>query len=432
MARGHGLADTGGRQGRRLPLRALLTGQGISLLGNTLTGLAVPWFVLETTGSASRTGLVAFAGMLPTVIGGIVGGAVVDRLGHRRTSVLADLASGATVATIPLLHATVGLAFWQLLGLVFLGALLDSPGHTARIAILPDLAARAGMPLERANAAGQTIGSVSTLVGPPVAGGLIVLLGPSNVLWLDAASFAVSAALMALAAPAGRSQRAEADRDPAQGFLAEVTEGLRLVVNDRLLRGILGPAMVINFLAAPLFGVVLPVFAARVYGEALDLGLLLAGVGAGSVVGSVAYGALGPSWSRRRTLVAAFLLSGLPFWALALTPPLPIAVALLAAVGLFLAPINPLVISAIQRRTPEALLGRVIGAVIALASVLAPLGMLTAGAALETIGVSTTLVVIAAGFLVVGASLIFNPVFAELDRPSPPTEARATEDAGSG
>ena len=410
-----GASDGGRRQ--RLPLVALLTGQGISLLGNTLTGLAVPWFVLETTGSASRTGVVAFAGMLPTVIGGVLGGTVVDRLGHRRTSVLADLASGATVATIPLLHATVGLAFWQLLALVFLGALLDTPGSTARVAILPDLADRAGISLERANAAGQTIGSVSTLLGPPMAGGLIALLGSSNVLWLDAGSFAVSAALVALAMPIGRSDRARAERDPDQGLVAEVTEGLRLVWADRLLRAILVPAMVINFLFAPLFGVVMPVFAERAYGEAFDLGLMLAGCEAGSLVGSVVYGAVGTEWSRRKTLGGAFLLVGLPFWGLALAPALPVAVGLLAVAGLLLAPINPLVISVIQRRTPEALLGRVIGAVIASTSVLAPLGMLTAGVTLEAFGVGATLVAVAVGLMVVGVRLMLNPVFAELDVP---------------
>ena len=409
-----GASDGGRRQ--RLPLVALLTGQGVSLLGNTLTGLAVPWFVLETTGSASRTGVVAFAGMLPTVIGGVLGGTVVDRLGHRRTSVLADLASGATVATIPLLHATVGLAFWQLLALVFLGALLDTPGSTARVAILPDLADRAGISLERANAAGQTIGSVSTLLGPPMAGGLIALLGSSNVLWLDAGSFAVSAALVALAMPIGRSDRARAERDPDQGLVAEVTEGLRLVWADRLLRAILVPAMVINFLFAPLFGVVMPVFAERAYGEAFDLGLMLAGFGAGSLVGSVVYGAVGTEWSRRKTLGGAFLLVGLPFWGLALAPALPVAVGLLAVAGLLLAPINPLVISVIQRRTPEALLGRVIGAVIASTSVLAPLGMLTAGVTLEAFGVGATLVAVAAGLMVVGVRLMLNQVFAELDQ----------------
>src|SRR5687767_6331705 len=116
----------------RRPLGALLAADGISQTGNMMTMLAVPWFVLETTGSAAQTGITAAVEALAIVAAGFLGGALVDRLGHKRTSVAGDLASGATVALIPLLHLTVGLAFWQLLALVFLGALLDTPGWTAR------------------------------------------------------------------------------------------------------------------------------------------------------------------------------------------------------------------------------------------------------------------------------------------------------------
>src|SRR4051794_9169653 len=91
-------------QSNRLPLYSMLTGSAISLVGNSITGLAIPWFVLVTTGSAARTGITAFAGMLPTVLGGLLGGVLVDRLGRKRTSVIADLASGGTVALIPLLY----------------------------------------------------------------------------------------------------------------------------------------------------------------------------------------------------------------------------------------------------------------------------------------------------------------------------------------
>src|SRR4051812_32359448 len=88
----------------RLPLYSMLTGSAISLVGNSVTNLAIPWFVLITTGSAARTGVTAFAGMLPTVLGGLLGGALVDRLGRKRTSVIGDLASGGTVALVPLLY----------------------------------------------------------------------------------------------------------------------------------------------------------------------------------------------------------------------------------------------------------------------------------------------------------------------------------------
>src|SRR6266511_4159534 len=102
----------------RTPLVALLTANGISQIGNTLSFLAVPWFVLETTGSPSKTGITVAVRALPVLVAGIFGGAVVDRLGYKRMSVVSDLASGLGVAAIPLLYHTTGLSFWQLLLLV--------------------------------------------------------------------------------------------------------------------------------------------------------------------------------------------------------------------------------------------------------------------------------------------------------------------------
>src|SRR5207249_3590299 len=107
----------------RLPILGLLVANTISQVGSALTFIAVPWFVLQTTGSAAKTGLTGVFEALPFIIAGIFGGTLVDRLGFKRTSILADLTSGLTVALIPLLYHTVGLAFWQLLALSFLGSL---------------------------------------------------------------------------------------------------------------------------------------------------------------------------------------------------------------------------------------------------------------------------------------------------------------------
>ena len=152
-------------------------------------------------GSAVRTGLTGAAFLLAAVMAGIFGGPVVDRMGFKRTSIVADLAGAVTVALVPLLYHTVGLLFWQLLVLVFLGGFLDAPGHTARQSLVPDLAGRAGMGIERANSAFQGIQFASLLLGPPLAGLLITLFAPGNVLWIDAATFVVSAALVATLVP---------------------------------------------------------------------------------------------------------------------------------------------------------------------------------------------------------------------------------------
>ena len=121
----------------------LFIANAISMTGNQLALLAIPWFVLATTGSAAQTGITAFFTLLPTVLATFFGGAFIDRIGFKPASIIADLASGVTVLLIPMLFAAGWLPFWLLQVLVFLGALLDAPGVTARDALLPELAAAA-------------------------------------------------------------------------------------------------------------------------------------------------------------------------------------------------------------------------------------------------------------------------------------------------
>jgi MFS family permease len=398
----------------RLPLVALLAANAISLVGNRLTALAIPWFVLETTGSAARTGLVAFAGLFPTVLALLLGGALVDRLGFKRTSILADLASGLTVAAIPLLHATVGLAFWHLLVLTFLGALLDAPGGTARESLLPDLAATGRVPLERVNGASGTIQALAGLAGPPLAGLLVVALGPSNVLWLDAATFAASALLVAALVPAPAVEALASER---AGYVAEVVTGLRFLRNDRLLLGIALIGTAVNFLAAPLFGVALPVFARDAFGTARDLGLMLAGFGLGSLAGSLLFGAVGPKLPRRPVLVGGFAVAGLSLLPLAATPPLPATVAALAVAGVGTGLINPIAGTVLQERIPPELRGRVLGAFMAGVLVAAPLGVLVAGGLIEAVGVRPLLLATGAILAAAALPIAVHPAFRGLDRP---------------
>src|SRR3990172_6102140 len=176
-----------------VPLYSLFAANAISMVGNVLANVAIPWFVLQTTGSATQTGITGFFTVLPVVLTGFFGGTLVDRLGYKRTSIIADLASGFTVALIPLLYFTIGLEFWQLMVLVFLGALLDSPGSTARNALLPELAEMAQLPIERATSLIHIIERSARLVGAPLSGLLIAWIGTENVLWLDAVSFFISA-----------------------------------------------------------------------------------------------------------------------------------------------------------------------------------------------------------------------------------------------
>jgi MFS family permease len=399
----------------RRPLLALFGANAISLTGNQLTVLAVPWFVLETTGSATRTGITAFFSILPVVLAAFFGGAVVDRLGYKRASVLSDLASGVTVALIPLLSAVDLLPFSVLLALVFLGALLDAPGATARRALLPDLAEAGGMPIERATSSVQVIQRGSHLLGAPLSGALIALLGPANVLWLDAATFAVSAALVGFAIPATRLPA------PAGGesYLASLAVGLRFIRQDRLLLAIVLTLAVTNFLDAAWLSVVAPVFAREAYGSAVSLGLMFGAAGGGSVVGALAYAAVGHRVPRRPIFVAGFILTSLPMLLLATLPPLPVAVAAQAIGGLASGPLNPIIGAVVYERIPAEMRGRILGTLTAGAWFAMPLGVLVAGFALDGVGLRPTLLAIGACYLVTTLTLVVNRAIEGMERPAP-------------
>ncbi|HEY7599546.1 MAG TPA: MFS transporter, partial [Candidatus Limnocylindrales bacterium] len=374
---------------RRVPLLALFGADAISVTGNVLALVAIPWFVLEQSGSAALTGIVAFFTTLATVLASFFGGAFVDRLGFRRMSVISDVASGISIALIPVFHWTLGgIETPLLIGLVFLGALLDAPGTAARSSMLPDVAAIAGTPLERAAGISQAIRRGATMLGAPIGGALILLVGTEGVLVVDAVSFGASALLVGLLTPAVRHAPREGAEPAARpGYVAELLAGVRFIWADRLARAIVATIMLTNFLDAPIFSVIMPVYVREVYGSAVQLGVLLGTFGGAALVSSLVFGAIGPRLPRRLTFGLAFVVAGLPFWILAVSPPFALAVAAAAVVGLAAGPINPILSTVMFERVPADMRGRVIGPLTAGAWVAMPLGMLMAGFVSEEFGV---------------------------------------------
>jgi MFS family permease len=407
----------------RVPLYALFVADTISLSGNIVALVAIPWFVLQETGSAALTGLTGFFTWLPVVFAAFFGGVVVDRLGFRTTSIVADFASAAAVAAIPALHLTVGIELWQLFVLVFLGALLDAPGATARRSLLPELVELAQMRMERATSIAQAIRQGSFLVGAPIGGLLVAVLGAPSALWVDAASFLVSAGLVGALIPAALAPIAA--REEKTGYFTDLAEGLRFVWRDRLIRAIVLTVLVTNFLDAPLASVILPVLVDSEFGSAEHLGLLLGVFGAASIVGAAAFGAIGHRLPRRRTFVVAFVLASIPYIALSTTPSLGVTLVIAAAFGIAGAPLNPILQTVGYERIPVVMRGRVLGTVTAAAYSAIPLGILGGGLLIESIGVGPTLLAIGLCYLAVTSYGLVNPAFREMEKrpePSPTVE----------
>jgi MFS family permease len=410
---------------RRAPLAGWLAAETVSLTGTRVSMVAIPWFVLTTTGSATQTGLVAFAEMTPYVVTQALGGPLIDRLGARRVCVAADAASVAAVGTIPLLHALDRLSFPLLLALVAVAGMLRGPADGAKEALIPAIVAAAEVPMERVTGMAGAIERLASTLGAAAAGVLVAAIGPAQALAVDAASFAVSALLIAGTAPrAAAAGEGETDDGP---YLTRLRAGWQFLRGDRVLVAITSMVAVTNLLDIAYMSVFVPVWAKESGGGAAVIGLLFATFSAAAVVGSVVAATIAERLPRHTTYLVAFLLVGAPrFLVLAFDVPIAAVLAVAVVGGFSTGFINPILGAVIFERIPEPLVGRVTSLNNALCWALIPFGGLAGGVTVAAIGLAPALVVFGAGYFAATMLPALLPQFREIDRrPEPATPASA-------
>lgn len=403
-----------------LPVTTMVATSFLSAVGNQMTSLAVPWFVLTLTGSAAQTGLTAAVTLLPSVFMSFFGGAIADRMNARRLSVFADVMSGTTVALVPLLYLLDVLSFPLLLLLMFLGAIFDTPGGTARSTMLPRIAEHSGISLERINSAQGVSFAISGIIGAAASGILIGVLGPTNVMWFNAATFAVSALGILLFVP-------DPGVNPPSGesLLADIRSGLRYAWNDTLVRTLIITALVINFVYSPLFGVAMPYYAKMVFDSATALGFIAASYGAGALIGSLLYGIIGDKISRRTLLMVSISLLTLPMFGMIAVPGFWVTVGIMGVCSIGSGLVNPMLSTLMMKRTPQHMLGRVMGVTQAGAMIATPLGMILVGPVIDGIGLRGTFAIVAGVLGVVFLAVLGNRALRGIDHVGEPVPQAA-------
>ena len=371
---------------RHRGLLGLLARDVVSMTGSQMTWVALPWFVLTTTGSPSRMAIVLAVESASIALFGFTLGNIVTKLGPRRTMLLADGVRAPLTAVIPILHWADALSFPLLLVLVAAISALITPSFSSKAALLPDLVGDDETRLTEANALLQGAGRITLLLGPPLGGALIAVIGATSVLVIDAVSFVVAFMLVATLVRGRWEPEPHEDRGLAAG--------IRFILRDRLLRTWGTVVVISDALWLGLFAA-LPVLVIERYGEQPEIvGLAWGAWGGGAVLGSVVAFRFVASFDR--LLVSSFGELGMiiPLWLLLVDgPPLMLAGLMLAsglANGLVNAPIHTIV----QLRTPRALRQKVWGAIIAGSAVIGPVVLLIAGPSLERVGLEETLLAI--------------------------------------
>lgn len=404
----------------------LMTAEAISLIGSRMTFVALPWLVLTTTGSATRTGVVALAEMLPYVIVCAAGGPLIDRLGARRTAVMMDLLSLLTIGSVPLLYKAGHLPFAALVGLVAIVGSARGFSDTSKRVLFPGAVADAGVNMTRATSIHDGLSRLSTLIGAPLASVAIIATDAATVLLFDAASFGLAAVLVAACV---RATVREPDDTPDLSYVGQLREGVAYVRRDRLVFAIIGMLFLTNLLDQAYTAVFVPVWAFDTYGSAAGIGLMFGSFAAGAVAGNVVYAMVAPRLPRWGPFALGFLIGGAPrFIALAVDSPFWTVIAVSVAAGLGLSVVNPILGAVLYERIPARMQARVQGLSTALAWAGIPVGSLLGGWLADQSGIRVALWVGAGVYLFATVLPFTSRVWRQMDL-SPRTRPPGRETA---
>jgi MFS family permease len=395
--------------------------------GTRLAAIAIPWFVLTTTGSALRTGVVAMAQMGPYVVSQALAGPIIDRVGARRIAILSDAVAGLAMLAVPLLFALDRLSFPLLLVLLAVYGAADGPANAAKGVLVPEVTEQARVPLERTTGLVGTVERTASTVGPAVGGFLVAAWGGPAVLWVTAGFSLIGALITTTTIPAPRQP---IERDPT-GYFQQLRAGARYIKDERLLRSIYGMILVTNLIDTATFAVLLPVWAEQTgYGPAV-IGILASALSGASIASSLTAAAIGHRLPRRMTYLIGFMIGGAPRIAiLAFDVPLAVVIGVYAIGGLGTGFLNP-IIGAIQfERIPRAMLGRVRTMGTALAWSGIPFGGVLAGVAVTGVGLAPSLLAAAAIYFVATTLPALRPEWAEMDDPAKRTSVHGDGHAG--
>jgi MFS family permease len=375
---------------RSRPLGALLVAEVLSTTGSQMTWLALPWFVLVTSGSKQMAFVIA-AEAGGYALFGIPSGSLLERLGPQRTMRVCDAVRAPLMLLVPVLHWTGDLTLPILVGLAFVLGAAGTPYGAAQRIVVAEILDEDEASVERANALLQGATRITMLAGPALAGILIAAVGAPVVLLVDAASYVVSFVLVTLLVPVARAVRTEEAED-GKGLLA----GVRYLLHDPLLRG-WTTAIVVGDASFSVLFVSIPVLVVAHYGADPRLaGAFLASWGVGAVAGNVvAYRSERIGGLRQAAPVV--LVQAAPVWALAAPVPAAAVAGALALSGIANGLVNPTLHAFLTLRPPAAVRAKALTATFTASSLGTPIALAAAALAFPAYGSRHVVAFAAAG-----------------------------------
>ena len=357
--------------------RFLWTGEGVSILGTQFHLVALPWLVLQVTGSSIALGTVLMAAAIPRALLMLVGGALTDHFSPRSMMLISNAGRGLLSTALALLIATHHIYLWHLYLIPALFGTFDALFYPAYQSILPRLLPRES--LAAGNALMQATIQTAMLVGPAPAGALIAAFSLAWAFGIDAFSFVVAVAMLVMIA----TQAGAVAQAARRNMLHSIAEGARYVNHDHPLRAFVLMACGLNLVVTGPFMVGMPLIAkgrfANWGGGSVAYGIMFSAFGAGALIGGLTAGSVRHVSRPGLFMVFVMCLIGLGMLVLGYVPWLWVCSAMMTAMGIAVGTANITNITWIQKRPEPQMLGRVMSVMMFGGLGLVPVSMAVAG-----------------------------------------------------
>ncbi len=387
----------------------LWQGQLVSQFGSQAFTIAMMFWLKHATGSATFMGVVLMVSMLPMVILSPIGGAVADQVSRRKIIIVCDLVSGLSVLSFAgmmfLVPDSTGLLLGWLFGVAIISGVVRAFFTPAIAAAIPSL-----VPEDKvaaANSLNESSTEISTLLGQGIGGVLYRVLGAPVLFLIDGITYLVSAlSEMFIKIPQTLPDEPVTWRDARRKMGDDLRAGLGFILKRRGMRNLMITAAVINFFAMPFF-VLLPFYVEDSLASTTDwYGYLLAGFGAGGILGYLLAGALKlPGRVRGPLMLLCLVLVSAGMGMLGVAPTTWHALALFAMTGVAHGFFHVGMITILQLGTPEDLRGRVFGVLQTLVMGLTPISMGLTGVVADLLDQNARLMFSLCGVVLLVAAL---------------------------
>lgn len=390
------------------------TANFFSLIGSSISMVAIPWVVLQVSGDVAITSFAMALRVLPTLISLFVGSQLFEKYSSRDICVVSDLLSGALILAIPVLFYYDQLSLPFLIALVCAAGAVEQINQTSLAVMAPEIIEVNGYNPEKFNGSLGSLHNMGDLIGPAIAGFIISMIGNSAAFMIDSATFFISAFIFMFCFGNLPGKAKPDPQEPAPG-LAKIIESAKFIFSHPQIKYVASLSITVNLLIMPLLSLVLPFLAQQKLGSAIDLGLLFSTFGVGTFIASVVFSFYGMKFHKKNLMLGC---SALLFVSFALAGAVTAKFGLyiiIFFIGLSVGLLGPLDNTILQKYVPEERRGLVFLVYTALRYLSVPLSLLVFGLILKLLPLSTMFFIMAA--LVLAQFLVIFPAKVSYESP---------------